>query len=183
MLGTLKFAAFAFVICLIVANFLSNGAHLDPRFSGAPHRSAQTQTAPASAAPMRAVLPVRTDEVRIPANRMGQFSADVEVNGARLRGMMVDTGATLVALSYEDAAAAGLFPAPSDYRYQVNTANGVAHVAQVRLNDIRIGNIVVHDVAAFVGERGALSGSLLGMTFLSRLSRFSVESGALILKQ
>jgi len=180
MLGTLRFAVFAFAICVILAKVLSSGLPFDPKFA---RTHAPTQAVAAPAAPMRALLPVRTDEVRISADRVGQYLTDVEVNGARLSRMMVDTGATLVALSYEDAASAGLFPAPADYKYQVNTANGVAHVARVRLNDVRIGKIVVHDIDAVVGERGALSGSLLGMTFLSRLSKFSVESGALVLKQ
>jgi aspartyl protease family protein len=179
MLGTqIQYAAIALFIGLFVANA---AARLTPR-PGAGAATTMQQRAAAPAAPIRAMLPVRRDEVRIPADGGGQYSIDTEVNGSRLR-MMVDTGATLVALSYEDAARAGLFPAPADYKYPVNTANGVAHVARVKLNDVRIGNIVVHDVAAVVGERGALSGSLLGMTFLSKLSKFEVESGSLVLKQ
>jgi aspartyl protease family protein len=181
--GTLRIAVFAFIFCVIAAKFLSNGGHLDPRLAGALAVHQRAAPIQATAAPIRAALPVRMDEIRITADRGGQFSTDVEVNGARLQNMLVDTGATLVALSYEDASAAGLFPAPADFKYQVNTANGVAHVARVKLLDVRIGNLVVHDVDAVVGERGALSGSLLGMTFLSKLSRFSVESGALLLRQ
>ncbi len=141
------------------------------------------RAAMATPAPIRAALPTRRDEVRISSDAVGQFSTDAEINGARVSKMLVDTGATLVALSYEDASAAGLYPAPADYKYQVNTANGLAHVARVKLADVRIGSIVAHDVEAVVGERGALNGSLLGMTFLSKLSRFSIESGALVLKQ
>jgi aspartyl protease family protein len=179
MLGKhLLYAAIALFVSLIAANWL---LRLGPRLgAAAPQQTAQLR---APVAPKRAALPVRLDEIRIPADPMGQFSTDVEVNGSRISKMLVDTGATLVALSYEDAAAAGLFPAPADYKYQVSTANGVAHVARAKLVDVRIGNIVVHDVEAVVGERGALSGSLLGMAFLSKLSRFSVESGALVLKQ
>jgi aspartyl protease family protein len=183
MLGTqIQFAAIAIFIGLIMANALM---HLGPRFGtfGRTPQSAQMRPVTASVAPTRAALPVRTGEIRIPADGVGQFLTDAEINGARISRMMVDTGATLVALSYEDASAAGIFPMPADYKYQVSTANGVAHVARVKLTDVRIGNIVVHDVDAVVGERGALSGSLLGMTFLSKLSRFSVESGALALKQ
>ncbi len=178
MLGTqLQYAAVAVFLSLMVAKGLSHYQLSRPDLTKA-------ALAPAArpVAPTRASLPTRRDEIRISADRMGQYSTDVEVNGARIAGMLVDTGATLVALSYEDASAAGMFPAPADYKYQVNTANGVAHVARVKLNDVRIGNLVVHDVDAVVGERGALSGSLLGMTFLSKLSRFSVESGALVLK-
>jgi len=180
MLGTqIQIAAVVVFVGLITANVLA-------RHGGAPGARAPngaTARSVASVAPARANLPVRRDEYRIPADAMGQFSADAEVNGSRIQKMLVDTGATLVALSYEDASGAGVFPAPADFKYQVNTANGVAHVARVKLRDVRLGNLVVYDVDAVVGERGALDGSLLGMTFLSKLSKFEVGSGALVLKQ
>jgi aspartyl protease family protein len=181
MLGTqIRYAAAAVFVALLAANQLSRfgSNHLNAAAS-----SHDAKLRPAATAPARAALPVRRDEFRIPADSGGQFSVDAEINGARIPKMLVDTGATLVALSYEDASAAGVFPAPADFKYQVNTANGVAHVARIKLIDVRIGNLVVHDVDAVVGERGALSGSLLGMTFLSKLSRFSVESGGLVLRQ
>jgi aspartyl protease family protein len=182
MLGKqVSYAAIAIFVSVMVSHALTRLGTQSG--AGAPPQRAQLLAAATPVAPTRAALPLRADEIRIQPDALGQFSTDVEVNGARIHGMLVDTGATLVALSYEDAAAAGLFPAPADYKYQVNTANGTAHVARARLNDVRIGNIVIHGVDAVVGERGALSGSLLGMAFLSKLSRFSVESGALVLKQ
>jgi aspartyl protease family protein len=183
MIGTfIKIAAAVVLLALVAAQGLSRfgpGLRLG---SGNATKAGAAAPLPA-ATPTRAVLPVRRDEHRIAADRNGQFSTDAEINGARISRMLVDTGATLVALSYEDAAAAGVFPAPADYKYPVNTANGVAHVARVRLRDVRIGRLTVYDVDAVVGERGALSGSLLGMTFLSKLSRFEIDSGALILRQ
>jgi len=137
---------------------------------------------PAKPAPAGPARRVGFGEYRIPADSLGQYSADVEINGSRVR-MLVDTGASTVALSYEDAAAIGVYPAPADYKYAVSTANGVAHVARATLRDVRLGSLVVHDVEALVGERGALGSSLLGMTFLSKLSRIEVASGALLLKQ
>lgn len=188
MLGTLvKFAVGATVLALVAAPGLSR---IGPMLRGGANNPAKSNNvrldsaaAPVAATPTRAALPVRRDEYRIPADQNGQFSTDAEINGARISRMLVDTGATLVALSYEDAAAAGVFPAPADYKYPVSTANGVAHVARVRLRDVRIGSLTVYDVDAVVGERGALSGSLLGMTFLSKLSRFEIDSGALVLRQ
>ncbi len=137
----------------------------------------------APAAPTKVNLAVRRNEYRINADAHGQFTTDAEINGSRIAGMMVDTGASTVALSYEDAAAIGVFPAPADYKYSANTANGVAHVAHAKLHEIRVGSLTVNDVDALIGERGALNGSLLGMTFLSKLSHFEVDSGALVLKQ
>lgn len=166
------------VVALIVAVGLAKGLSTYAAHNAATKGPARLTASPA---PIKANLPVRRNEYRIAADAAGQYSTDAEINGSHISRMLVDTGATTVALSYEDASAIGVFPAPADYKYAVNTANGVAHVARVKLRDVRVGNVVVYDVEALVGERGALSSSLLGMTFLSRLSRFSVESGALVL--
>lgn len=156
------------------------------------HRAAETvamkkapapQRTAAVAAPVRANLPVRRGELRIPPDMRGHFMTDAEINGSRISGMLVDTGATTVVLSSEDASAIGVYPAQDDFKYTASTANGVARLAYVKLNEVRIGDLRVYDVDALIGERGALNTSLLGMTFLSKLSRFAVEDGALVLKQ
>ena len=96
---------------------------------------------------------------------------------------MVDTGATMIALTYEDAERAGLSLKNSDFTQAVTTANGVARVAPVTLDRVSIGDITVRNVPAAVAERGRLKTSLLGMTFLSRLSRFDMRSGILVLQE
>ncbi len=169
-------------VALVMANALIRFAPTKPQATNAA-QTALTSQRRLAATPMRAELAVRRNEHRIAADPLGQFSTDAEINGSRIPNMLVDTGATTVALSYEDASAIGAFPAPADYKYKVSTANGVAYAAHVKLHEVRVGNLVVHDVDALVGERGALTSSLLGMTFLSKLSRFEVESGALILRQ
>jgi aspartyl protease family protein len=97
--------------------------------------------------------------------------------------VMIDTGATMVVLSYEDAERAGLLLTDKDFTRSVSTANGVARVAPVTLDRVSIGNITVRDVPAAVAESGRLRTSLLGMTFLSRLSRFDMRSGRLVLQE
>ncbi|MBU3886943.1 TIGR02281 family clan AA aspartic protease [Methylosinus sporium] len=141
------------------------------------------------AAPMRAYAPVAPatpnaaiGEAIIPADRLGQYSANVEIEGQRVR-MLVDTGASTVVLSYEDAAAIGCLPAPADFKYPAQTANGVAHMAWVKLREARLGQVALRDVDAYVAERGALGASLLGMTFLSRLSHIEAGNGKLVLRQ
>ena len=79
---------------------------------------------------------------------------------------MVDTGATMVALSYEDAERAGVYVRPADFTMRVNTANGIARAAPVTLDEISLGDITVRNVRAAVSEPGRLQGSLLGMSFL-----------------
>ena len=126
---------------------------------------------------------VESQEQRIPVARDGHYYADAEINGWQLKHMMIDTGATYVALSYEDAASLGIYPGPGDYKYETRTANGTAHDAAVTLREVRLGDIVVENVQAVVGERGMLDVSLLGMSFLSRLSRVEATDSALALRR
>jgi len=141
------------------------------------------------AAPMRAYAPIAPaapsatlGEATVVADRLGQYSANVEIEGQRVR-MLVDTGASTVVLSYEDAAAIGYLPTPADFKYPAQTANGVAHMARVKLREARLGQVALRDVDAYVAERGALGASLLGMTFLSRLSHIEAGAGRLVLRQ
>jgi aspartyl protease family protein len=119
--------------------------------------------------------------VELEAGANGHFHAEAEVNGRPIQ-VMVDTGASLVALTYEDAEAAGIFLRDKDFTHRVSTANGVARVAPVRLSRVAIGDIVVRDVDAAVCEHGKLETTLLGMSFLSRLERFDMRAGRLILE-
>ncbi len=119
--------------------------------------------------------------VEIHATRGGHFLTEVEIDGQPIT-IMVDTGATMVALSYEDAERAGIFLNPGDFTLSVSTANGRARVAPVMLNSVSIGDITVRDVRAAVSEPGRLRTSLLGMSFLGRLSRFNMRPGLLVLQ-
>jgi aspartyl protease family protein len=111
----------------------------------------------------------------------GHFWADARIDGLRLE-LVVDTGATQVALRAVDAARLGIHPSARDYTIKVSTANGVTRAALVQLHMIEIGNIVVRDVPALVHADDALGVNLLGMSFLSRV-RFTHERGRLILEQ
>lgn len=110
----------------------------------------------------------------------GHYYARAEINGRPL-DVMVDTGASMVALTYEDAERAGLRLRPSDFTARVGTANGVAAVAPVTLDRVTIGRITVRNVQAAVTERGRMDKTLLGMSFLSRLERVDISSGRLLL--
>ena len=111
----------------------------------------------------------------------GHFRAVTEVNGAKV-GMLVDTGASIVLLSYEDAEAAGLNPAQLAFRQPVVTANGRAYVAPLPLDYIAVGNVGLSGVKAAVAEKGRLHSSLLGMSFLGRLQETSFRRDILILR-
>lgn len=119
--------------------------------------------------------------ITIAANSSGHFETNAQVNGRTIH-VMVDTGATMVALSHEDAATAGIHPSQSEYSHRVSTANGTARVAPILLDEVSIGDIVVRDVRAVVAERGRLTTSLLGMSFLSQLTKTEISRGVLTLQ-
>ncbi len=114
-------------------------------------------------------------------DRGGQYRALVEIDGQTIP-MLVDTGATVVALRHEDAAMLGINPAPSDYVVPISTANGELRAAPARLREARLENIIVPDVRAVVLPQGALAQSLLGMSFMSKLSGFEIAAGQLVMK-
>ncbi len=97
--------------------------------------------------------------------------------------MLVDSGASIVALSYDDARRAGVYVRDRDYTQRVSTANGQARVAPVVLDRVSIGDITVRNVPAAVSEPGSLGTSLLGMSFLGRLQRVEMRAGTLVLQE
>lgn len=111
----------------------------------------------------------------------GHYITKADINNHGIE-VLVDTGASAVALSYEDAEKVGLRPGTLTFDVPVNTANGVGKAAHVVLRKVEIDNVRVSDVEGLVLQKGALNGTLLGMSFLSRLRSFSVENGKLILK-
>jgi aspartyl protease family protein len=121
-------------------------------------------------------------EVRLKADPRGHFVFKAAIND-RPATFMADTGATLVVLTYEDAARLGLSPHSLDFTGLVETANGTARVAPVTLDRVRVDDITVRDVPAVIAERGALGTNLLGMSFLSRLKSFQMQGSDLILVQ
>src|SRR5262249_45543168 len=120
--------------------------------------------------------------VRLPAGKYGHFLTEAEINGRDI-DVMVDTGASVVALSYNDAERAGIFVNPSDFTHTAQTAKGIARVAPVTISRLRLGDVIVRNVQAVVSERGASERTLLGMSFLGRLSRVEMRGGTLVLEE
>ena len=110
----------------------------------------------------------------------GEFAVAAKVNGARVT-FLFDTGASVVVLTAADARRAGIDTRGLDFDVPVTTANGAAMAAEVRLDSIEVGPIVMRNVRALVARPGALEESLLGMSFLERLKSYAVERGRLIL--
>lgn len=103
--------------------------------------------------------------VTLQADGRGHFMVQGQINGGTVR-MLVDTGATLIALPAQEALRLGI-----DYkqgpRGMVSTANGLVPAYRARLDSVKIGDIVLNQVDAVVQESG-LPYALLGMSFLNR---------------
>jgi aspartyl protease family protein len=120
-------------------------------------------------------------KVELTAGGHNHFFADAELNGRSVH-VMVDTGASMVALTYDDARRAGIYPRDSDFTGRSSTANGIARFAPVDIDRVSIGGIEVRNVRAAVMEEGKLETSLLGMSYLGKLS-VSMKSGKLVLEE
>ena len=116
------------------------------------------------------------------SDRLGHFKVEARIDGRHI-DFMVDTGASLVIMRESDAAQIGIRPRPSDYTATVSTANGKIKAAPAKLDRIEIGGITVYDVQALVLPDEALWQNLLGMSFLSRLKRYEVADGRMVLEQ
>lgn len=97
----------------------------------------------------------------------GHFITTGAINGATVR-ILVDTGASLVAMGISDARRAGVNYLAGEKAY-ANTANGIAPVYRVRLNNVRLGDIVLNDVEGMVHAQADMPLVLLGMSFLGQL--------------
>jgi aspartyl protease family protein len=118
-------------------------------------------------------------EVRIPMAGNGHFMATVTINGVRRR-MLIDSGATVTALSPATAAAAGLEAEPSLLPVVMQTANGATTAQATTIGELKLGNVTARDLKAVVSP--ALGDmDLLGMNFLSKLKSWRVEDGTLVL--
>lgn len=120
----------------------------------------------------------RTVQVARAAN--GDFAVTAQINGARV-SMVLDTGASSVVLTREDAKAAGLPLEVLAYTVSIDTANGRAQAAPVTLDRVGIGGLVEHSISALVAQPGQLKVSLLGMSFLNRLQSWEVRGDRLSL--
>ena len=119
--------------------------------------------------------------VEIARTSSGDFAIAAQINGARV-AMVLDTGASSVVLTREAAKAAGLPLEVLDYTVSVETANGRARAAPVKLDHVAIGGLVERSVDALVAQPGQLRTSLLGMSFLNRLQSWEVRGDRLFLR-
>jgi aspartyl protease family protein len=118
---------------------------------------------------------------QVSRGRDGHYWAEAEVDGHWIH-CLIDTGASTVALTRADAQRLGLDTEELNYNVPVNTANGTTHAAPVQLAYVAVSGARVEQVPAMVVHDG-LSASLLGMSYLGRLSRFEATPAAIILRR
>ena len=176
----LKQAAVVFAGVLVVTSaalWLTPG----PKPQAAPAVTAPSQPARPSESPLRgaAVAPAGADAA-VRKSDDGHFWAEAEANGRHVR-FLVDTGATNVALTADDAERLGLDLSKLKFEAPVQTAAGETRAAVVTLDYVSVAGARVDDVEALVVREG-LASSLLGMSYLGRLSRFEATQSALILR-
>lgn len=122
---------------------------------------------------------VAEGRVTFRARENGHFVIEADIDGTPLR-FLVDTGASDVILSPADARRLGFDLPKLDFSRVYQTANGMVRGAPVRLRRVTVGPIEITDVRASING-APMDTSLLGMSFLSRLSGYEVTSDALTL--
>ena len=121
------------------------------------------------------------NSVVIMRNGDGHFAVRAGVDGVTMT-MLVDTGASLVTLTPEDAARIGVDTTKLSYGMPIETANGTINAAPITIHQITIGTITRNNIKALVAPPGSLQESLLGMSFLNSLSGYSISGDRLVLK-
>jgi len=116
-------------------------------------------------------------ETRIPMAIDGHFWVSGEVNGRPVK-FLVDSGATMTTIDRAEAEAAGVRISQRRDQY-VRTGNGIIRVSTGRADELQVGGITRRNVGLQIADNDSLN--VLGMNFLSSLSRWSVEGRWLVL--
>jgi len=109
----------------------------------------------------------------------GHFYTTLTINGTDV-GFVIDTGASGLVLSQQDARRLGFDPGALDYVFRANTANGVVRTARVKLDRVSLGSVQDANFTAWIND-GQMDGSLLGMSYLSLFSHLEITGNTLYL--
>jgi aspartyl protease family protein len=166
------------VFFALIGSVASVGAitHLQKEKASQPPKPSTAMIQPAVAAP------VAGNTAMLYADTRGHFHAEIYMRGIPVR-TLVDTGASLVSFSAEDAAKIGLRDEPNQKKAQFNTANGLVTASIVRIPEMRLQGITVYDVEAAIMPKGAMSGTLLGMSFMKKLQSYESRGSSMVLRK
>ena len=149
-------------------NSIPEGAASESRFTGS-----------SSDDDRRASPALPADAIALTREYNGHFYADVQINGSPIR-VLVDTGASGIALSREDARRAGLAISAGMFEVVGEGANGDVHGEFVKLDRVRLGSKSVENVSAVVLDEGGQS--LLGQSFLSKFDTVEIRGDTMFLR-
>lgn len=119
--------------------------------------------------------------VEVPRSPDGHYYLTLEIDGTSVE-FVIDTGASDVVLSREDASRIGIDVENLFYGGIAHTANGEVRTARVRLKNVQLGEILDSSIGASVNG-GEMDKSLLGMTYLQRYSKIEIGGGKMILSR
>ena len=166
-LGRTLRAASTFVLIGVLVLVVLQVSRLDPRFEMAvPELGLPEQV-------------VEGGETRVPLARDGHFWLRGEINGEPAN-FLVDTGATLTAVSAETAERVGLESGMGDFPVMMQTANGSVRAERTTIGELRFGNVAARGLDAIIAP-GLGPTNVIGMNLLSRLKSWRVENNELIL--
>ncbi|WP_338243960.1 retropepsin-like aspartic protease family protein [Aurantiacibacter hainanensis] len=166
-LGRLLRFGSTFVLMGVLVLVVLQLSRLDPRFSMA---------VPEIGLPEQVV---EGGETRVPLSRDGHYWLEAEVNGQRVP-FLVDTGATLTAVSEETAELTGLEARDGGLPIRLQTANGTVAAYMTSIESLRFGNVYASGLDAVIAP-GLGKTNVIGMNLLSRLASVRIEQGELIL--
>ena len=167
LIGRIVSTGSTLVLCGVLVLIVLQLARLDPRFDmamsevGLPEQS------------------VVGGETRVELSPDGHYWLNAEVNGVPAR-FLVDTGATLTAISEPTARAAGLEQRRARLPVMMTTANGTISVGTTTIDELRFGNVAAFGLDAVLAPNIGET-NVIGMNLLSRLAQWRVEQGVLIL--
>lgn len=122
------------------------------------------------------------NSITVNRGRNGHFTVRAEIGDAVV-DMLVDTGASMVVLNFADAENAGIDVNSLNFSTPVETANGLGFFAPIVLDAVTIGDIELNNVRAAIAQPGKLQQSVLGNSFLNRLSSYEFSGSKLVLRR
>ena len=122
------------------------------------------------------------NQITLIRGNSGHFRARGEVGNISVN-FLVDTGATEIVLSHDDALRARIDTSSLNYNHPVSTANGITTSARQKIDNISVGSISFQNISVMIARKGDLDTSLLGMNFINRLRAFEIRGDRMIFTQ
>lgn len=166
-------------VCAVFAGEVLINARNAPHVGPALAERAHSVEAPSVVQTSGSAAPT-TRSAFVSKGKDGHYWAWARMDGQAVR-VLIDTGATAVALTPEDARRIGVDVDLLVYNRDVNTAQGMTHAAPVTLSHVSVDGADVAKVEALVVPQG-LSASLLGMSYLGRLESFNANRQGMVLR-